>query len=122
LSRDEYLRHVLRLYLEAPDTPNRARSSDWAVASTFYQRGIGLEDLRHAIRLVSLRRRRRAPDLPPLEPIASLAYFRPTLEHLQHQPPDPGYVEYVHLHYQELLGERIKRAAQRQKTAVLRRR
>ena len=114
MTRDEYLQKVIDLYLEAPDTPQRARRADWAIASTFHQRGVDLGQLAHVIRLASLRRHRRAADLDDLEPICSLAYFRPLLERLQRQPHDPGYVEYIRWSFQNM----AKTAEQRQITAV----
>jgi hypothetical protein len=122
VTRDEYLRNVIALYLDAPDTPDRARRADWAIASTFHQRGVSLDDLAHAIRLAILRRHRREARLEDLEPICSLAYFRPLLEHLRHQPHDPGYVEYVRSSYRNDLEAMQKSAAHRQNAAVSRRR
>ena len=122
MSRDDYLRQVLSLYLEAPDTPYRARRSDRALADTFYQQRIPLANLRHAIALVSLQRARRSSRLPSLEPIGSLAYFRPIVERLQHQPTEPGYALYVLTSYRNLLAGVAKTAAHRQNPAVLHRR
>ena len=122
MSRKKYLQHVIWLYLQAPDTPCRARKADWAIATTFYQRGIPLGDVAHAVGLASLRRHRREPGLTPHEPVCSLAYFRPLIDLLQRQPHDPGYVEYVQGSYRKLLEEALESAARRQKTALLYRR
>jgi len=122
VSRDEYLRNVIALYLETPDTPRRPRRADWAIASTFHQKGATLDQVAHAIRLATLRRHRREPGLEELEPICSLAYFRPLVEHLRRQPHDPGYVEYVQASYRILLKTMAKTAAHRQNAADLDRR
>ncbi len=122
MNRSEYLRQVLSLYLQAPDTPHRVRGSDRGIASTFYQQKISLADLRYAIALVSLQRARRASHLPALEPIGSLAYFRPVVEGLRHKPVDPGYALYVLASYRNLLDEVGKTAMHRQNAAVLGRR
>lgn len=99
--RRGYLHQALRLYLEAPDTPERATRADWAVASDLYARGVPLPTLAHAIRLASLRRRLRHG--PPLAPITTLAYFRRVMDQLTPEELDPGYLDYVHRRYRELL-------------------
>jgi hypothetical protein len=121
LSREQYLAQVIRLYLQAPDTPRKARKADWAIATTFYRRGIPLADVEHAIYLASLRRHRRGQPLTH-EPICSLAYFRPLLEQLQHQPHDPDYVDYIRWTYRRFFDEMAESAARRQNTALLNRR
>ena len=118
MTRETYLQQVIELYIEAPETPNKARRADWAIASHFYQSGTSLTDVAHAIRLVSRRRYCREPGLPALEPICSLAYFRPLVETLRRQPHDPDYVEYVHASYLEELDEMTKTAARRRNAAV----
>ena len=47
-----------------------------------------------ALLLALNRREARAPDLPPLPPIRSLAYFLPIIEELRLNPPEPGYLTY----------------------------
>ena len=118
MNRNEYLQQVIQLYLQAPDTPRRPRKADWAIATTFHQRGIPLADVGHAICLASLRRHRREPGLMPHEPICSLAYFRPLIDLLQRQPHDPGYVEYIRWSYRKLYDEMVESAARRQETAL----
>ena len=104
MTREQYLQQAIESYLDSPDTPNKARRRDWAIAGAFYQQGIPSPILAHAIRIATLRRHRRAPELEPLEPIRSLAYFRPLIEHIhQGVPHDPGYVEYVRWSYQNRL-------------------
>jgi len=103
MKRSDYLSHVIRLYLDAPDTPQKARRSDWAVAGSFYKRHIPVERVAHAVRLAILRRHLREPSPPLLEPIHSLAYFRPLIEHLTRQPHEVGYVNYIAFRYRMLL-------------------
>lgn len=98
--RRHYLREALRLYLQAPDTPDRPSRADWAVAADFHRRAVPLETLAHAIRLASLRRRLRNLGTP--QPITSLAYFRTVLEQLSPDELDPGYVDYVRYRYQPI--------------------
>ena len=99
--RSSYLREVIRLYLQAPDTPRRAARSDWAVAADLYARNVPLTAIAQAIRIASLRRRLREGSLLP--PIGSLAYFRRVLEQLAPDELDPDYAAYVNYGYQQLL-------------------
>lgn len=103
MTRREYLRQVLENYLDSPDTPTKARSRDWAIATTFFQLDIDPATVAHAIRLATLRRHRRDPELDSLEPIHSLAYFRPLILHVHQNPHDPGYVEYIQWSYEQRL-------------------
>ncbi len=97
--RRAYLAAVIRLYLELPGAPRRASRSDWAIAATFYNRGVPLETLAHVFRLATVR---RARPLTPLEPVHSLAYYRQVLDRLTPDALDPAYVDYVARRYDAL--------------------
>jgi hypothetical protein len=115
--RQSYLREVIRLYLQAPDTPSRAARSDWAVAADLFARNVPLTAIAQAIRIASLRRRLR--EGTPLPPIGSLAYFRRVLEQLAPDELDPDYAAYVISSYQQLLdGSHPHARLDRQKTAL----
>ena len=103
IDRAGYLAAVIQLYLDLPGAPRRASRNDWAVAATLHARGVSLDTLAHAMRLATLRRTLRDPDDPPLEPVASLAYYRRVLDSLTPEALDPGYVAYIQHKYQELL-------------------
>jgi len=103
MSRRDYLQAVIDHYTRAPDTPNRPRRSDWAVASTLHHRRIPLETVLHAIRLASLRRNERRLGRDPLEPIHSLAYFRQVLDSLLIEALDPAYIDYVARRFDDLI-------------------
>ena len=103
MNRAAYLERVIVAYLHSPDTPRKARPLDWAVATSFYKRRIPLETVEHAIRLATLRRRLREPDLEPLEPVRSLAYYRPLVQQIQHEPHDPGYIRYTTENYRKYI-------------------
>lgn len=105
MSRTEYLAEVIRLYLQAPDTPQKASRRDWAIAAHFYSQTIPIENIAHAIRIASLRRHMRDTEFGNLEPIHSLAYYRTVLEGLQPEALDPGYVQYVSFRYQQYFGQ-----------------
>ena len=103
MTRDEYLRDVMDAYLDSPDTPIRPAIRDWTLADELYRKRIAPSTVAHAVRLATLRRHRRDPNLEPLEPIRSLAYFKAEIEYLHQHPQDPGYVEYVKWSYAERL-------------------
>jgi len=93
---EEYARRAICLYLNAKDTPERAQTGDWQVASDLFDRGFQLEQLQHAISIASLRRAhaRTRSNGPPV-PIRSLAYFRAVLVALEEEAFDQQYVDYV---------------------------
>jgi hypothetical protein len=97
--RTSYVLEVLRLYCRLPDTPDRPRPSDRHLAAELERRRVPLDLIRVAF-VLGIARRLSSPRAP-LPPIRSLHYFLPILAEAQQQPPDPGYVEYLH---QRLLG------------------
>ena len=105
MTRADYLAEVIRLYVLVPDTPRKARRRDWAVAENLYRQGIPLQTVAHAIRLATLRRRLRDPELGALEPIHSLAYYRTVITQLDPLALAPGYVEYVAWKYDACFGD-----------------
>ena len=102
MTRNDYIHHVLRLYLDAPDTPDQPRRGDRTLAGQFQQQGVPLELIEHAIALASLRRTLRPADAEPLEPIRSLAYLRPLIEQLRRTDVDPSYRHYITERYANL--------------------
>ena len=100
MRRNEYLAELLRLYLEAPDTPSRPSRRDRTLADHLCRQGVRLDHLAHAIRLATLRRRLGL--LPQPEPIHSLAYYRTVLERLSAEDLEPGYIDYVQQRYERL--------------------
>jgi len=97
--RRSYLAAAIRLYLDSPGAPRRASRSDWAVATTLYNRGIPLGVLAHVVRLATLRRHRPGT---ALEPVHSLAYYRRVLDQLTPEALEPGYIDYVARSYEAL--------------------
>lgn len=90
-----FVNTVLARYLELPDTPLRTSFADQRLARQLMDRGIGLKVVESAMLLGSLRRLTRPADLPPLQPVRSLAYFLPLVEELLTQPLPDGYVGYL---------------------------
>jgi hypothetical protein len=103
---DAYVAAVLKMYLELPETPPRAGPYDRRMALDLYERRVALVTVEAALLLVSLRRLGRPPDYPPLSPIRSLAYFKPTMEEVLANPIPAGYLDYLRRKVRILSGER----------------
>ncbi len=101
MRRSTYVAELLRLYLEAPDTPRRVSRHDRRVAAELYLEGVSLDRLAHAVRLATLRRQRHRHPRPP-ERIRSLAYYRTALQRLNADESHPDYVAYVYDAHQRL--------------------
>ena len=93
---------VLTLYADLPDTPLRPSPTDQSLARRLFVETVPLPLIESALLLATLRRLSRAPDLPPLPKIRSLAYFLPVLEELQLQPLPDGYLDYLRLKLRKL--------------------
>ena len=76
---------VLAHYLQLPDSPLRTSLADQRLARQLFDRGVPLTTVEAALLLGSLRRLARPEDLPPLQPIRSLAYFMPLVDELLRQ-------------------------------------
>ena len=99
---DTYIAAVLKLYLELPETPSRAGPYDRRTALDLYERHIPFLTVEAAMLLSSLRRLGRPADYPPLSPIRSLAYFKPTIEELLANQIPEGYLDYLRRKVQTL--------------------
>jgi hypothetical protein len=96
LSHDQdYQSMVLKLYLKLPETPSRIHPNDRKMAKIFCDQKISLAIIESAFLLASLRRRIRSPDMPPLGPIRSLAYFFPVIQEVYANPFSDDYLEYL---------------------------
>jgi hypothetical protein len=94
---NEYLSAVLKLYLDLPETPSRAGLHDRKSAAALHARGIKLVTVESALLLGSLRRLGRPPNMPPLSPIHSLAYFLPVIQELLDNPVSDDYRDYLRM-------------------------
>ena len=88
---------VVMAYVELPETPLSANLQDHRQARRLHDRGIPLRIVESALLLGSLRRLIRPPDLQPLPPIRSLAYFQPVIDELLVHPMPENYLEYLRL-------------------------
>jgi len=101
-SRSTYLAKIVRLYLDAPDTPAVPSSADWEIAADFFARNVPLEHIRLAFKLALIRRNLR-PSNTPLPPIRSLAYFRAVALNLSPEETEPAFAEYVDRLYDQVM-------------------
>lgn len=106
---ESYVRTILRLYQNLPETPAQPNSRDCLCAYQLQQGGIPLALIESAFLLGSLRRLLRPPGAPPLPPIRSLAYFQPVIEELLHTPVPDSYIEYLRHKMQLFAGKKINR-------------
>ena len=91
----EFVVNALKLYLHLPETPLKASANDRQTAANLHTRGIGLATIESALLLGSVRRLTRSPDLPPLAPVRSLAYFLPVIEEILGNPIQEEYLDYL---------------------------
>jgi hypothetical protein len=103
---EQYVRTVLSLYPQLPETPTLPSSRDRLHAHQLQQRRLPLLLIETAFLLGSLRRLLRPPDALPLSPIHSLAYFEPVIEELLHNPVPDTYLEYLRYKMQPFAGKR----------------
>lgn len=92
-----YVAAVLAMYVDLPDTPNRANAQDRWVAQKLREESVPLPTVESALLLASLRRRIRPDGVPPLPPIRSLAYFQPVIAELKEETLPDGYLDYLRL-------------------------
>jgi len=92
---DEYVEAVVKLYLHLPETPLKPSTNDRQTAEMLHARGINLAAVESALLLGSLRRLSRSPDMPPLSPIRSLAYFLPVIEEILFNPLPDDHLKYL---------------------------
>lgn len=94
-TRTQYVKHVIDLYRSTPGTSGFARRADRCFAVALYDRGVPLEIVQAALLLAAARRSRRSSSAPPITSIASLHYFRPVIDELITERPDPAYLRYL---------------------------
>ena len=92
---EEYVYAVLDVYAHLPDTPEYARRADRQVARKLHAAGVSLDLIESAFLLATARRLCRGPTAPRLEPIRSLAYFRPVIEEITQHPFPATYIDYL---------------------------
>ena len=106
VTRDEYIQRVLNTYRVTPGTSGVIRRPDRLLAERWHARGIPLSIVENAMVLAVFRRLFRAPGLPPLNTIQSLAYFSPVIEEILQLRISPQYFEYARVKIKSLLANR----------------
>jgi hypothetical protein len=104
---EQFVRTVLNLYQQLPETPTLPSSRDRFRAHQLQQRGLPLTLIEAAFLLGSLRRLLRPPDAAVLSPIHSLAYFEPIIEEVLHNPIPDTYIEYLRRKMQPFAGKKL---------------
>ena len=84
ISREDYLRSVLRAYCTTPGTTGVIRRPDRLLAAQLYERAVPLIAVENAFLLAAARRLFHPAGAPPLPSIRSLAYFLPVIEEVLH--------------------------------------
>lgn len=105
-----YTAIVLKAYLQLPETPSKASFNDRQTAASLYARGVPLFAVESALMLASMRRLGRSPDMPPLSPIRSLAYFLPVIQEVLDSPISEDYLRYLRMKLPSFSGRNIAAA------------
>lgn len=92
-TRQQYVADLLRCYILLPHTPNRPSRNDRRIATQLFNHHVPIDVINTAFVLAISRRSFRPPDVPPLEPIRSLAYFLPVVNEVQMSAPDSIYID-----------------------------
>jgi hypothetical protein len=95
---------VLKLYLKLPETPPKATFNDKQTAAKLLKSGVMLSTIESALLLATVRRLGRPPEMPPLSPIRSFAYFLPVIQELLNNPIPDDYLEYLRMKVRLLSG------------------
>jgi hypothetical protein len=107
LSHDQdYQSMVLKLYLNLPETPSQIHPNDRKMATMLCDKKISLAVIESAFLLASLRRLIRSPNMPPLGPIRSLAYFLSVIQEVHAHPFSDDYLEYLRRKVASLSGRK----------------
>ncbi len=94
--KTDYVNRVIDLFIDAPDTPNMPRDTDWPIAGAMYDAGIPLQIVEFAFHVTFLRRY-----LTNLQrdghssQIRSLAYFQTVINSLTKAERDPDYMAFI---------------------------
>ena len=106
---NEYADAVIKLYLQLPETPLKPTANDRQTAESLRARRIDQKAVESALLLGTIRRLSRSPDMPPLSPIRSLAYFLPVIEEILFNPVPDDYLGYLRKKVELLSDRAIKR-------------
>jgi len=93
--RTRYIAAVLDAYRRTPGTLGHIRPPDRRLARELYDAGVPLATVEAALSLTAARRAVRPEGTPPLPPIRSLHYFKPVIDEILGDPPEPAYLAYV---------------------------
>jgi hypothetical protein len=95
LTRRDYAHRLLELYRLTPQRTGPLRRCDRTLALALHDQRVSFETVAVALFLAVARRSFRPVTAPPLAPIATLHYFRPVIDEVMAQPPEPEYLAYL---------------------------
>jgi len=94
----KYIRKIVDLYVNLPQTPNRCAQSDVQLASKWYQLKVKAKDVEAAMLLATARRLFRPnSEENQLGPIRTLHYFVPVLQEVIQKPLTSEYLDYLRI-------------------------
>ncbi len=105
MTKQQYIADVLREYTALTHTPDRHRLYDRRLAGELYDLQVSRDTVYVAFVLAIVRRSVRPASEPPLDPIRSLAYFRPIIRQLLDKPLDQTYIDYMAYRYRRILAD-----------------
>jgi hypothetical protein len=110
------VRGVLARYVWLPDTPVRTSRYDHHLASSWFERDVGLLMVEAALLLASARRALRESWLAPLPQVRALAYFQGAVREVldNPRPPDLEYLTYLLRRLRPLAELKLARLRQRE--------
>jgi len=98
--RSDYVNRIIDLYIDAPDTADMPRDTDWPIAGAMYDAGIPLEIVEFAFHIAFLRRYLANLERDGYSPeIRSLAYFRTVIDSITPTECDPAYMAFIASNY-----------------------
>jgi hypothetical protein len=95
ISRQEYVRRLLDAYRTTPGTTGHVRREDRRLARQFYEQSVPLTAVENALVLATARRSLRPEDMPPLDSVRSLHYFRAVIDEVMKSTMSDEYFHYL---------------------------
>jgi len=94
--RADFVNRVIGLFIDAPDTPDMPRDTDWPIAEAMYDADIPLQIVEFAFHIAFLRRYLTNLERNGHSPkIRSLAYFQAVINSLTKAERDPDYMAFI---------------------------
>ena len=108
INRQEYVRRLLDAYRTTPGTTGHVRREDRRLAGQLYEQSVPLTAVENALVLATARRFLRPEDMPPLDPVRSLHYFRAVIDEVMKSTMSDEYFNYLRRKIAELGNRKLK--------------